>query len=242
MIALDVVQGSPEWAAARLAIPTCSRFGDILTPKKLQYSESAARYRNELLTEWALGYPVMKSGGSGAMERGTGMEAEARAWLELQRDYEVETTGFILRDDRRVGGSTDGVVGADGIIELKCPMAHTHIGYVIDHATLVDQYRAQVQGYLGLTGRQWADVVSYHPILPKVLVRIERDETFQAALHAALDRFLLELDAGREKLRALGVVPAPPFTRQADPEAWVDGGEDYLHDLLQASIAGAGDR
>lgn len=239
MIALEMAQGTPDWAAARLGIPTCSRFSDILTPAKLEYSKSAGKYIADLLTEWALGYPVIRGGGSGPMERGTGMEGEARLWYEMQRGVDTVRCGFVLRDDRRAGGSPDSLVGEDGIVEIKCPMAHIHMGYLLAGRDL--PYAAQVQGYLHVTGREWADVLSYHPTLPKHLVRVHRDDAFQAALTAALGRFLAELDEAKEKLRALGVRPAPPFTRQADPAAWEEIEErSYLLDSLQASIAAGG--
>lgn len=224
MITLALEQGSPEWLEARLAIPTASRFGDIIQPKKLQYSTSAAGYVAELLAEWATGYPIEK-GSTQAMERGTGMEDQARAWLEMQQDYEVAPCGFVLRSDRKVGGSPDGLVGEQGGAEIKCPMVHTHIGYLINPDSLADKYRAQVQGYLYLTDRQWWDVVSYHPTLPKVLQRIERDEDFQGALHRMLGRFLGELEEGRHKLIEMGVRPAPSFRRQADPAAWEEAAQ-----------------
>jgi hypothetical protein len=219
VITLPVVPGSPDWLEARRCRPTASRFGEIIQPKKLQYSTSAAKYRAELLAEWVSGYPIERPS-SQAMERGTDMEAEAIRWYELQRDVDVEPGSFVLRDDERVGGTPDGFVGEAGLLEIKCPLLQTHILYALDPGALEDAYRAQVQGYLGLTGREWADLVSYSPTLPKVVRRIERDEAFQTALTAALDRFLEELDAGKERLLAMGVQPAPSFLRQADPAAW----------------------
>lgn len=219
MKVLDVRQGSPEWSEARLGIPTCSRFGEIVTPARLAYSSSAARYQAEILCEWALGFPVER-GSSQAMERGTGMEDEARAWYEMQRDVGVVPTGFVLRGDGLVGGSPDGIVGEDGGVEIKCPMAHTHVLYLLSPARLVTDYGPQVQGYMYLTGREWWDVMSYHPTLPRVLERVDRDEPFQTALAEHLERFLTELAEGREKLLAMGVVPQPSFRRADDPAAW----------------------
>lgn len=204
MIVLDVKQGTPEWEMARLGIPTASGFKRILTAKTLKVSSSAAEYRNQLLAEWLLGTPLEFGYGGGGqnqfMQRGTGMEAEARAFYELQHDAEVEQVGFLLRDDRMAGCSPDGLVGTDGGLELKCPMIHTHIGYLLDPQSLVDAYQQQVQGCLYITGRAWWDLLAYHPNLPPVHHRIEPDPAYQTALGAALDWFVADLLAARERL------------------------------------------
>lgn len=208
MIVLDVEQGSPEWLAARIGIPTASRFDQIMTAKKLQYSESAAKYRAEILAEWTLGYPVQDDlKRNDWMARGTDLEPEARRWYELEKDVNVERVGLVLREDGRVGGSPDGLVGEDGGAEIKVPALHTHLLYLLDPKELVAKYQAQCQGYMYLTGRKWWDVLSYSPVAPKVLERIPRDPQFIGALHRHLGRFLQELDAAKRKLLSLGCNP-----------------------------------
>ena len=197
MIRLDLEHGSREWVMARLGIPTGSSFDRILTPKTRKPSSQAVVYRNQLLAEWVLGYPIDWGGQSAFMERGSRMEPEARAWYEMTRGVDVELAGFVLRDDRMVGGSPDGLVGDDGILEIKCPAIHTHIGYMLGDGP---DYTAQVQGYLYLTGRAWADVLSYHPELPPVVVRVERDEGLIAPLGAVLDAFVANLSECRGRL------------------------------------------
>lgn len=197
---LDVVQGSPEWIDARLGIATASEFDQILTPATLKPSKSAIPYRNRLIAEWLLGAPVDDTPHTYWMERGTMLEPEARAWYEMHHDVEVTPAGFVLRDDEKVGCSPDGLVGDLGGLELKCPTPQVHVGYLIDPDSLVAKYRHQVQGCLYVTGRAWWDIVSYHPELPKVVRRIERDATYIAALTAALDSFLADLGATKERL------------------------------------------
>lgn len=200
MIKLDVEQGTPEWEAARIGIPTASRFDEILTPKTLKPSTSATKYRSQLLAEWLCGTSIDFSGNSGFMDRGKEMEPEARAWYEFSRKCEIDRVGFVLRDDGETGGSPDGLVGVDGGIEIKCPAIHTHIGYLLEPATLVSDYRGQTQGYMYLTGRAWWDVISYHPDLPKVVQRIPRDEEYIAALDRALNVFIEYLTAAKKQL------------------------------------------
>ena len=198
MIVLPVEQGSPEWLYARLGLPSCSQFDRILTPRKRQYAAAARGYLYELVAEWLLGYP-MDHGSTQYMQRGTDMETEARAWYEMQRDVDVTRVGLVLRDDKLVAGSPDGLVGEDGGVEIKVPAAHTHVGYLLGDEP---DYVGQIQGYMYLTGRRWWDFCSYSPALPSVLVRIERDDEYIAALEGALHLFLDDLAEAKDKLAA----------------------------------------
>jgi hypothetical protein len=200
MIVHNVEQGTPEWMRVRLGIPTASRINDVLTPKTMKPAAAGAKYRNQLLAEWVLGYPVDWGDAGGWAERGRDMEAEARAWYEMERDTEVERVGFITRADGMFGGSPDGLLGTDGGIEIKCPAMHTHVGYLLDPQSLVDHYRGQVQSYLYLTGRAWWDLVAYNPDLPAVERRIEPELAYQQAMDAALHGFIADMEAAREVL------------------------------------------
>lgn len=200
MIRLDVEQGSPEWLNARLGIPTASKYDEIITPKTLKPSASAAKYRNQLLAEWLLGHPIDWGGSSAFMERGTEMEPQARRFYEMHNDVDVEVVGFVLRSDERTGGSPDGLVGEDGGVEIKCPAIHTHIGYMLDPSSFAAAYRGQVQGYMYLTDRAWWDLLSYNPELPHVQVRIERDPEYIEALDKALASFLSDLATAQAQL------------------------------------------
>ena len=195
-------QGSEQWQQLRVGLPTASQVDKIISPKKLQPSSQATTYRNQLLAEWLCGHPIDWSGQSQWMERGQEMEGPAREWYAFTRDIEVEQVGFIMRDDEKFGGSPDGLIGDDGVLEIKCPALHTFLGYLIEPHTLAEKYAGQVQSYLMLTGRAWADIVAYNPDLPSVVVRIERDERYIGALGKALDAFIAHLDAAKDKLAA----------------------------------------
>jgi hypothetical protein len=184
----------------RIGIPTASRADDILTPEKLQISKSRFRYRNQILAEWLVGHPLDWGDASGWAERGRKLEDEAIRWLEFQHDVEVQRVGFLLRDDGMFGGSPDGIIGNDGGVEIKVPAMHTHIGYMIDNATLAAAYRGQVQAYLNITGREWWKLVSYHPDLPPVVLHIEREDAYARALDAAINVFSGELLHGKDLL------------------------------------------
>lgn len=200
MIIHDCEQGTPEWHAVRHGRPTCSALDQILTSKTLKRSGSAAKYRARLLTEWYVGHVIEWNESTAFMERGKEMEGQARAQYEWDKGLSVKQVGFLATDDGRFGGSPDALVGEDGGLELKCPLLHTHIGYWTDPATLVDEYRGQVQGYLYLTGRKWWDLMSFNPELPSVIERIYPDPAYQKALAETLEWFCGWLDDGKGKL------------------------------------------
>lgn len=212
MIRIDCEQGSTEWLRARVGVPTASGFSRIITAKTWKVASGMTTYAHEILAEMALGVPL-EDASSGFMARGTEMEQEARTWYELQRDCDVERVGFLLRDDERVGCSPDGLVGEDGGVEIKCPAAHTHVGYLLGED--FDKYYAQMQGCMWLTDRKWWDFVSYHPTLPPLLKRIERDEKFIEALRDAVEQFLVYLDRSCNELAILGCFPGDATERQA---------------------------
>ena len=180
MITLNMKQGTDEWKRARLGIPTASQFHRIITAKTLKPSASAQGYLHQLLAEWMLGEPLDEGAETPWMVRGTALEDEAVRWYELQRDATTTEVGLCLLDDRSAGCSPDRLVGADGGLEIKCPSAAVHVGYLLGDPSK-DHY-AQVQGALWITGRQWWDVLSYNPSMPQALIRVERDEEFIAAL------------------------------------------------------------
>lgn len=189
---------------ARLGVITASHMAQIITPKTRKLSASADKYMHELLAGWLTGIPA-DAEGSRFMERGTELEQWAVDYYEFQRDVKVDRVGFCLRDDRRVGCSPDGLVGEDGGIEIKCPSAAQHVANLLD---MTDAYFTQVQGCMYVTGRKWWDLISYNPILPASIVRIERDEEYIAALEPALAAFIAQYDAAKQRLLELGCVPA----------------------------------
>lgn len=192
-------QGSAEWFMARLGIPTASRFDEIITPKTLKPSSSQERYAQQLLAEALLGAPLDENRVD-FIERGKILEKFAVPYYELQADTDTEEVGFILRDDGRSGASPDRLVGADGLLEIKVPMAHTHMGYLLDKDGI--GYKCQVQGQLWVAEREWCDTLSWHPTIPPALVRQHRDEKFIAALSGAVVQFTDYLDELKLQLKA----------------------------------------
>lgn len=214
MIYLDVEQGTADWHAVRAGLPTASCFEKILTPARLELSKSWPKYRNHLIAEWLLGQAVIDDVGSGFMERGTDQEQDARDWYEMARGVEVRPGGFCLRDDRSAGCSPDGLVEDEGMAEIKVPSAPNHVGYLLDG--LGDEHRMQIQGGLWVTGLKWLDFVSYNRTLPKVLIRVERDERVIQSIETAVGHFNVRLALAREECLSRGYEPMAPKMSYAE--------------------------
>ena len=199
----DCTQGTTEWLELRSGIPTASEFDKILTPGG-KPSKSAEPYMFKLLAERMMGHPVTEYM-STWMDRGSQMEAEAVRFYELQRDLETVKVGFITNDAGTIGSSPDRLVGDYGLLEIKVPAEHTHVGYLLKKS--VEQaYFVQAQGQLWVAECQWNDVLSYHPEMPPALIRVERDEEFIESLAAAVNAFSRILEEQYLRLIELGWV------------------------------------
>ena len=185
MIILTDEQGSPEWLASRLGRPSASMFSNLITTSG-KPSSSAKKYIAEMVAERLTGRskPFYSND---HMERGNFLEPEAREAYEFITDLEVVETGFILHDSEEFGFSPDGLVANDGGLEIKCPSDGVHAGYLID-GKVPTKYYQQVQGCMWVTGRDWWDFMSYHPEMPHLLVRMERNEEFIEAMATEVNK------------------------------------------------------
>lgn len=205
MIRHDVVQGTSDWAALRVGIPTASQFHRILTPGKLALSKSCDKYAHELLAEQILGVPL-DNATSGFMERGSILEKKAVSFYELQHECEIDRVGFVTTDDGRIGCSPDGlIVGQRGGVEIKTPSAAVHVSYLLGGAG--DDYKLQIQGGMMICELDYWDFVSYNPDMPSTTVRFGRDESVIKPLRAALDQFLEYLEESKLSLQKYGLFP-----------------------------------
>jgi putative phage-type endonuclease len=199
MIKLDVIQRSPEWFAARRGIPTASSFDKIITTQG-QPSKQAQKYAQYLAGEFVSGI-TEESYTNSAIQQGVDREQEARDFYEMTKDVTVENVGLCYFDEKkRFACSPDGLVGEDGIIEIKCPIVSTHVGYLLDGG-LPTEYFQQCQGELFITGRKWMDFISYYPSMKPLLVRILPDQKFFKALAVELEIFCSNLEQIIQKIK-----------------------------------------
>src|ERR1700743_2749888 len=125
----NCLQGSSEWLNLRAGLPTSSEFDRIITPSG-KPSDAFDGYLYDLLAERIMGRP-RKQAITLWMERGSATEAEARSFYEFQTDNVVEQVGLITNDEGTIGASPDGMVGEDGLVEIKCPSDGIHCMYLL---------------------------------------------------------------------------------------------------------------
>lgn len=199
-------QRSAEWFAARVGKATASKIADIVAKTKTGWGASRANYAAQLVAERLTGEPA-DSFSNAAMQWGTNMEPEAREAYSFRHDVDVVEVGFVDHPAIPMSGaSPDGLVGTDGLVEIKCPNTATHIATLLG-GTIPTKYETQMLWQMACTGRQWCDFASYDPRLPESMrlfvKRLHRDDEAIAELEADVAAFLAEVDATVASLRAL---------------------------------------
>lgn len=220
----DVEQGSAEWFELRRGIPTASEFSvvmsegradgtmpnamiDALVKEGVSASQLAAavkaaksknsnpaamraKYLDRLAAEIVTGQPDPDSYTNAAMQRGQEMEAEARAYYALTY-APVRRVAFVKNG--RAGASPDSLVGDTGGLEIKTAMPTVHLPR-LRSGKLPPEHKAQVQGNLWISEREWWDFMSYWPGLPPLIVRVYRDEPYIAQMAKAVDALNADVD------------------------------------------------
>jgi predicted phage-related endonuclease len=182
-------QNSPEWFRARMGIPTASSFSDVLAKGE---GKTRRAYLLKLAGEIITGEPMEGFSGNANTERGHMMEADARDLYAFQSGASLERVGFVRNG--RAGCSPDSLIGEDGGVEIKTKFPHLLIDLILKDE-FPAEHKAQVQGTLWVTGRQWWDIAVYWPGLPLFVKRVTRDEAFIKTLAAEIDRFNTDIDA-----------------------------------------------
>lgn len=190
----EILQGTPEWHQARLGCLTASRANDAVAGK------TTAAYQNylwQLVAERLTGQQE-DSYTNADMQRGTEKEPIARAAYEAHTGNFVTQTGFWLHPTIQwLGASPDGLVGDDGLIEIKCPRTSTHLQYRKANKPPT-KYTRQMMVQLMCTGRKWVDFVSFDDRLPTdrqlFIVRFEPKQEDLDELQKSLIEFLAEVE------------------------------------------------
>lgn len=183
-----MLQGSDEWHLSRIGNLTASRCHEAVARIKSGYSASRYKLMDELVNERLTGERRVITQ-SAAMQWGVETEPLARQAYEQILGVDVYETGSVPHPlIAESSASPDGLVGDDGLIEIKCPNTATMVGTVIKGEIPV-AYQTQMMWQLACTRRDWCDFVMYDPRLPeKRNIWIKRFEPSRKDIE------LLELD------------------------------------------------
>jgi putative phage-type endonuclease len=192
-------QRTDEWHAARLGKVTASKIADVMASGRAGApSVTRANYLAQLLCERLTGRPT-EGYTSEAMQHGTDNEPIAINAYEMLQDVIVTPIGFVDHPNIAMSGaSPDGLVGDEGLIEVKCPNSATHLA-TLKGADIDSRYMKQMQWQMACTGRAWCDFVSFDPRMPDHMQlhvqHVRRDDEMIGQIEAAVLTFLAELDA-----------------------------------------------
>lgn len=213
----DVEQRSPEWHDLRRGLITASAIGKLITTKTLQPANNdisrgvITTLAGERLTDHTEDTFV-----SDAMWRGVIEEPYAVDMYERVKGVKVEACGFMTRevDGAKVGFSPDGLVGADGFIEVKSRAPKKHIETVLDGVVPVENV-AQLQTGFFVSGRKWADYISFSSAMAFYTIRVYPDPKWQAAIAETVDKAEAQIVA---KVAAYNrAVEGLPVAQRVDP-------------------------
>ena len=199
-------QGSQEWLLERCGKVTASRIADLMATTRSGYAASRDNYKAQLVAERLTGC-VTPGFTNAAMIHGTETEPEARRAYEFFVDRDVQQVGFIPHPVIEMSGaSPDGLVGDDGLLELKCPNTATHIETLLT-GRIPDKYHKQMQFQMACTGREWCDFASYDNRMPErmrlFVKRVERSAEDIGEIEGEVLTFLAEIDETVARLREI---------------------------------------
>lgn len=200
-----LVQGSDEWKAARLGHVSASCIADVMAKGKSGEAATRAKYKLKLIAERMTGMS-QDSYSNSAMEWGVEQEPYARMAYEVSHETFVDKTGFWKHPTIPwVGVSPDGLVGTNGLVEIKCPNSATHVDYLRANKVPAEYYK-QIQCQLWVTGREWCDFISFDPRIRNernrlLIVRAERDEPLIAEMEVEVLKFLAEIQEVLDTLK-----------------------------------------
>ncbi|ENN93707.1 lambda exonuclease family protein [Bartonella bovis] len=194
-------QRTPEWFQARLGKVTASNIDSIVD--KTAKGSPTSKYENykiKLITERLTGKTV-SSYETPAMRWGNEHEDRAIEEYSFIYDTPVSRCGFIPHPTiEMAGASPDGLIGDDGLVEVKCPQETTHVRFLRD-SKIKPEYILQMQFQMACTGRKWCDFVSFNPLftdqathLRVKALRIPRDDEQIECINKAVETFLAEIE------------------------------------------------
>jgi putative phage-type endonuclease len=203
----QIEQRSDDWFAARLGKVTASSLHKVLAKTKTGYGADRGNYMTQLVLERVTGNKA-DSFSSAAMQWGVDQEPFARAAYETTQGVMVDEIGFVQHPTiEMAGASPDGLVGDDGMVEIKCPESKTALECWLSENPVESKYFAQMQWQMRCADRSWCDYVVFDPRMPAkaqlFVKRVERDNAWLETTEAEVIKFLAEVDAKVAALRKI---------------------------------------
>lgn len=204
-------QGSKEWFDCRLGAVTSSRIADAIAKRKRvkagEVAEEMACRRDmrfELVLERLTGKPT-EHYVSCWMKEGKEKEPLARTEYEIATDCTTEQIGYVYHPTIKwAGASPDGLVGDDGLVEIKCPAIYTHLEYLLS-GEIPEDYQKQMLWQMVCSERSWCDFVSYSPDVPEeyqlFIVRLERDDKLISGMTLEVEQFIADVERTLTELK-----------------------------------------
>jgi hypothetical protein len=198
---INCEQNSSEWFEARRGIPTASQFATVMAKGE---GKTRRTYMMKLAGEIITGEP-MESFSNVHTDRGHELEPEARDLYAFQTGAQLERVGFIRNG--RSGASPDSLISTNGGAEIKTKLPHL-LGELILKDEFPPEHKAQVQGTLWISKREWWDIAVYWKNMPLFVKRAFRDEPYIQKIATEVERFNAELDEVVSQIRRRGEVIA----------------------------------
>ena len=195
----EIEQRTDDWYAVRLGKVTASSLYKVLAKTKTGYGADRGNYMTQLVLERVTGSKA-DSYTNAAMQWGIDQEPFARAAYEASRGVMVEEVGFVPHPTiEAAGASPDGLVGDDGMVEIKCPDSKTALECWLSDSPVEGKYFAQMQWQMRCADRAWCDYVVFDPRMPAkaqlFVTRVQRDDKWLADTEVEVVKFLAEVDA-----------------------------------------------
>lgn len=194
----DIEQRSLEWYKLRASKFTGSDFYIVMGKKGITRSNLILKKACERIN----GYIEEETYTNKDIQRGIELEPKARLLYEIKTNNKVEEIAFCELDDF-TGCSPDGLVGDDGIIEIKSPKDTIYLDRCIT-GEIPQEYMIQMQFNMYVLDRKWCDFVNYNENFkdkPILIQRVERNEEIIEEIKAKLEEAKQEVQDIIEKFK-----------------------------------------
>jgi exodeoxyribonuclease (lambda-induced) len=208
----ELEQKSWDWFKARAGKVTGSELKNLITDKlqiRKWTTEMPNSYLHRKLAEKWRGQALQSFGGNQQTDQGVQYEERARKFFASLLEKDIETVGGIESDDGKCWCSPDGIIGDTTGLEIKCPNADTHIGWLLG-GCVPEEHVLQVQFSLWVSEFKAWWFMAWCKDFPHLAIAIEPDDSTISTIKDAVGEFNDRMDAAFEKLVELNGGPPPP--------------------------------